>query len=233
MESLVSREATFLFNNLLLVGIAFAVLWGVLFPLISETVGDDRLNVTNPFFEFFAVAFGLPLVFLMGVGPLIAWRRASIKSLERTFMGPALTGLATGRAAGAVRLRHELAGRGGGQPVRVRRRHHRPGVRARRERPACADGRVVAARAGLADRQEPAALRRLHRPPGDGAAGDRRRGLVRVHHAAHGDAGAGPVARRAGLHADVQPADGVGGRRTTRRRVRSSRSRRAARCSGR
>jgi cytochrome c-type biogenesis protein CcmF len=96
MESLVSREATFLFNNLLLVGIAFAVLWGVLFPLISETVGDDRLNVTNPFFEFFAVAFGLPLVFLMGVGPLIAWRRASIRSLERTFMGPALTGLATG-----------------------------------------------------------------------------------------------------------------------------------------
>ena len=56
MESLVSREATFLFNNLLLVGIAFAVLWGVLFPLISEAIGDDRLNVTNPFFEFFAVA---------------------------------------------------------------------------------------------------------------------------------------------------------------------------------
>ncbi len=47
MESLVSREATFLFNNLLLVGIAFAVLWGVLFPLISETVGDERLNVTT------------------------------------------------------------------------------------------------------------------------------------------------------------------------------------------
>ena len=88
MESLVSREATFLFNNLLLVGIAFAVLWGVLFPLISEAIGDDRLNVTNPFFEFFAVAFGLPLVFLMGVGPLIAWRRASIESLARAFLGP-------------------------------------------------------------------------------------------------------------------------------------------------
>ena len=53
MESLVSREATFLFNNLLLVGIAFAMLWGVLFPLISEAVGDDRLNVANPYYDFF------------------------------------------------------------------------------------------------------------------------------------------------------------------------------------
>ena len=88
MESLVSREATFLFNNLLLVGIAFAVLWGVLFPLVSEAVTGTQLNVSSPFFEFFTVAFGLPLLLLMGIGPLIAWRRASLPSLRRTFLWP-------------------------------------------------------------------------------------------------------------------------------------------------
>jgi cytochrome c-type biogenesis protein CcmF len=100
MESLVSREATFLFNNLLFVGIAFAVLWGVIFPLISETVTGTQLSVSSPFFEFFTVAFGLPLLLLMGVGPLIAWRRASLGSLRRSFVWP----FATAAAAGGLLL---------------------------------------------------------------------------------------------------------------------------------
>jgi cytochrome c biogenesis factor len=64
IESLVSREATFLFNNLLLVGIAFAVLWGVVYPLLTEALGMVRESVSTPFYEFFVIVFGLPLLLL-------------------------------------------------------------------------------------------------------------------------------------------------------------------------
>lgn len=96
IESVVSREATFLFNNLLLVGLAFAVLWGVVFPLLTEAIGQVRESVSTPFYEFFVIAFGLPLLLLMGVGPLIAWRRASWNSLRTTFLWPVVGGLVTG-----------------------------------------------------------------------------------------------------------------------------------------
>jgi cytochrome c-type biogenesis protein CcmF len=96
MESLVSREATFLFNNLLFVGLAFAVLWGVTFPLISEAVTGEKITVNAPFFNFFIVAFGLPLILLMGIGPVIAWRRASLRSLRATFGIPFAIGVVSG-----------------------------------------------------------------------------------------------------------------------------------------
>ncbi|MGI9117490.1 MAG: cytochrome c-type biogenesis CcmF C-terminal domain-containing protein, partial [Gaiellales bacterium] len=96
IESVVSREATFLFNNLLLVGLAFAVLWGVVFPLVTEAVGQVRESVSTPFYEFFVVAFGLPLLLLMGAGPLIAWRRASFRQLRMTFLWPVLGGVVVG-----------------------------------------------------------------------------------------------------------------------------------------
>jgi cytochrome c-type biogenesis protein CcmF len=96
MESLVSREATFLFNNLLFVGLAFAVLWGVTFPLISEALTGEKITVNAPFFNFFIVAFGLPLILLMGVGPVIAWRRASLRSLRATFGIPFAIGAVSG-----------------------------------------------------------------------------------------------------------------------------------------
>ena len=96
IESLVSREATFLFNNLLLVGIAFAVLWGVIFPLVTEAFGSVRETVSTPFYEFFVIVFGLPLLLLMGIGPLIAWRRASLKQLQRSFLYPLVAGLVAG-----------------------------------------------------------------------------------------------------------------------------------------
>ncbi len=98
IESVVSREATFLFNNLLLVGMAFAVLWGVLYPLLTEAVGRVRETVSSPFFEFFAIAFGIPLLLLMGIGPLIAWRRASLAQLRRSFLWPLVAGLVAGAA---------------------------------------------------------------------------------------------------------------------------------------
>ena len=74
-ESYLSREAAFLFNNLMLVGIAFAVFWGTIFPVLSEAVRGVKITVGPPFFDQVNAPLALALVFLMGVGPLIAWRR--------------------------------------------------------------------------------------------------------------------------------------------------------------
>jgi cytochrome c-type biogenesis protein CcmF len=89
LESLVSREAAFLYNNLLLVALCLTILWGVAFPMLSELVRGEPRTVGRPYYDFFLRTFGLPLLLLMGIGPLIAWRRASLRSLGRTFLGPA------------------------------------------------------------------------------------------------------------------------------------------------
>ncbi|HSC93198.1 MAG TPA: heme lyase CcmF/NrfE family subunit [Gaiellaceae bacterium] len=96
LESLVSREATFLYNNLLLVALCLTVLWGVVFPLVSEAVRGTTLTIGPPYFNFFLRVFGLPLLLLMGIGPLVAWRRASLRSLGRTFAWPAGCSLVVG-----------------------------------------------------------------------------------------------------------------------------------------
>ncbi len=88
LESLVSREATFLYNNLLLVALALTILWGVLYPLLSEAVRGESSTVSKPYYNFFLHSFGLPLLLLMGIGPLVAWRRASLRALGRTFLWP-------------------------------------------------------------------------------------------------------------------------------------------------
>jgi cytochrome c-type biogenesis protein CcmF len=88
LESMVSREAAFLFNNLLLVGIAFSVLWGTLFPILSEAVRGTKITVGPPFFNRVNVPLGLLLLALTGIGPLIAWRKASTANLRRQFVGP-------------------------------------------------------------------------------------------------------------------------------------------------
>ena len=77
LDSLLSRESAFLFNNLILVGIAFAVFWGTMFPVISEWVRGVKITVGPPFFNKVNAPLGLVLLFLMGVGPIIAWRRAT------------------------------------------------------------------------------------------------------------------------------------------------------------
>ncbi|HVG66771.1 MAG TPA: heme lyase CcmF/NrfE family subunit [Gaiellales bacterium] len=110
LESIVSREATFLFNNLLLLALAFTILWGVLFPVLSETVRDVRSTVSTPYYNFFLVAFGLPLLLLTGVGPLIAWRRASVGSLARTFRWPAMSALAAAALLALLGLGSSPAG---------------------------------------------------------------------------------------------------------------------------
>ncbi|MEO6526898.1 MAG: heme lyase CcmF/NrfE family subunit [Gemmatimonadaceae bacterium] len=96
LESMVSREAAFLYNNLVLVGIAFSVLWGTLFPILSEWVRGSKITVGPPFFNTVNVPLGLLLLALTGVGPLIAWRKASTSNLKRQFAFPVAMGLAVG-----------------------------------------------------------------------------------------------------------------------------------------
>jgi cytochrome c-type biogenesis protein CcmF len=96
LDSLLSRESAFLFNNLILVGIAFAVFWGTMFPVISEWVRGVKITVGPPFFNRVNAPLGLVLLFLMGVGPIIAWRRATWAHMRRNFTWPVLTGLVGG-----------------------------------------------------------------------------------------------------------------------------------------
>jgi cytochrome c-type biogenesis protein CcmF len=96
LESLVSREATFLYNNLLLVALCLTILWGVTWPIITEAVSGEARVVGRPYYDFFLRSFGLPLLLLMGIGPLIAWRRASLRGLGKTFAWPAGVAVITG-----------------------------------------------------------------------------------------------------------------------------------------
>ena len=96
IESFLSREAAFLFNNLIFVGIAFAVFWGTVFPVISEWVRGVKITVGPPFFNRVNAPLGVALLFLMGVGPAIAWRRATARNLWRAFAGPMGSGVVAG-----------------------------------------------------------------------------------------------------------------------------------------
>src|SRR5438067_1508567 len=108
LESMVSREAAFLYNNLVLVGIAFSVLWGTLFPIISEAVRGNKITVGTPFFNTVNIPLGLLLLLLTGIGPLIAWRRASIANLKRQFLVPTTCAATIGILFYAVGV-HDLA----------------------------------------------------------------------------------------------------------------------------
>src|SRR4029077_11958164 len=104
-ESYLSREAAFLFNNLFLVGIAFAVFWGTIFPVLSEAVRGVKITVGPPFFNRVNGPLALGLVFLMGVGPLIAWRRTTADNLLKSFAVPIILGVSTGVVSAAMGLR--------------------------------------------------------------------------------------------------------------------------------
>jgi cytochrome c-type biogenesis protein CcmF len=101
LDSVVSRESAFLLNNMLLVAATFTVFFGTVFPLLSEAVRDVKVSVGAPFFNQVNVPLFLALIFLMGVGPLIAWRRASLENLTRNFLAPVLIGVV---AAAVFRL---------------------------------------------------------------------------------------------------------------------------------
>ena len=89
LESIVSRESSFLFNNLILLAACFTVLWGTLFPVLSEYVQGSKATVGAPFYNRVNLPIGLSLLLLTGVGPLLAWRSTSLKSIRRNFLLPA------------------------------------------------------------------------------------------------------------------------------------------------
>jgi cytochrome c-type biogenesis protein CcmF len=95
LESLVSRESSFLFNNLVLLTACFVILWGTLFPILSEYVVGNKVTVGAPFYNRVAIPIGLFLLLLTGVGPLLPWRATSLKSIRRNFVLPVITLWAT------------------------------------------------------------------------------------------------------------------------------------------
>jgi len=94
LESVISRESSFLFNNLILLASCFAVLWGTLFPKISEAISGDQISLDADWYNRLMVPIGLFLLFLTGVGPLFAWRRTSTDRLRRNFQWPGIAALA-------------------------------------------------------------------------------------------------------------------------------------------
>ena len=95
LESLVSRESSFLFNNLVLLAACFTVLWGTLFPVLSEFVQGSKVTMGAPFYNRVAVPIGIFLLFLTGVGPLLAWRSTSLRAIRRNFVLPCIAIIVT------------------------------------------------------------------------------------------------------------------------------------------
>jgi cytochrome c-type biogenesis protein CcmF len=96
LDSIVSRESGFLFNNWILLAAVFAVLWGTIFPVISKAVEGRTITVGPPYFNKVVIPMGMLLLFLTGAGPLLAWRKTSFESLKRNFTVPLSIALVTG-----------------------------------------------------------------------------------------------------------------------------------------
>ncbi|MFQ6046319.1 MAG: heme lyase CcmF/NrfE family subunit [Gemmatimonadales bacterium] len=109
LDSVISRESSFLMNNLLFLGATFAVFWGTVFPLISEAVRGVKITVGAPFFNQVNTPIFLALLGLTGICPLIAWRRASAANLRRNLLRPALVGGLVGISLFAAGMRHVYA----------------------------------------------------------------------------------------------------------------------------
>jgi cytochrome c-type biogenesis protein CcmF len=109
LESVLSRESSFLFNNLILLASCFAVLWGTLFPVITEAITGEKISVDTPFFNRINIPIAMGLLLLTGVGPLIAWRRSSVESLKKAFMIPALMGVVVSLGLFVMGVRHFYA----------------------------------------------------------------------------------------------------------------------------
>jgi cytochrome c-type biogenesis protein CcmF len=109
LESVVSRESSFLFNNLILLASCFAILWGTLFPVIMEALTNEKETIDSPYYLKVEIPIGLFLLFLTGVGPLIAWRRSSLDSLRRAFLIPTIAGVAVVGALVAFGVHHVAA----------------------------------------------------------------------------------------------------------------------------
>jgi cytochrome c-type biogenesis protein CcmF len=93
LESLVSRESSFAFNNLILLAACFTILWGTLFPVMSEYVQGYRVTVSAPWYNRIGVPVGVLLLFITGLGPLLAWRSTSMRSIRKNFIIPSAAAL--------------------------------------------------------------------------------------------------------------------------------------------
>lgn len=109
LESVVSRESGFLFNNLILLASCFAILWGTLFPVIMEALTNNKETIDSPYYLRVEVPIALFLLFLTGVGPLIAWRRSSLDSLKRAFLIPTIVGVLVAAGLAASGVHHPTA----------------------------------------------------------------------------------------------------------------------------
>jgi len=109
LDSMLSRESAFLVNNLLLLGIAFATLWGTVYPLLSRLFAEQEITVARPFYDQVNGPLMLGLVLLMGIGPLLPWRRANLRSLQRALLVPGIAALATIAILLAVGIRQPYA----------------------------------------------------------------------------------------------------------------------------
>ena len=105
LESMMSRESSFLFNNELLLAACFAILWGTFFPVLSEWVTDNKITVGPPFYNHVTVPIALLLLVLTAVGPLLAWRRTSFATLKRNFAIPVAIAVAAAIALVGVGIR--------------------------------------------------------------------------------------------------------------------------------
>lgn len=94
-DSMISRESAFLFNNLILVGAAFAILWGTLFPVLSEAVRGVKISIGPPYFNKIMVPIGLMLLLMTGIGPMIPWRKTTAEQLKKNFIWPVAIAVAT------------------------------------------------------------------------------------------------------------------------------------------
>ncbi len=108
-ESMLSRESAFLLNNLILLGITFAVIWGTMFPLLTEGLTGSKVSVGPPFFNQVNIPIGLMLLAMMGIGPVIAWRKASARNLKRNFVFPGAVFVSIAAVLLSAGVRHPYA----------------------------------------------------------------------------------------------------------------------------
>ncbi len=178
LDSLLSRESIFLANNLVLVALCFVIFWGTYFPLISEALTGNEASVGPPWFDRYTVPLALILVLLSGIGPVIAWRRATLCQRARNFLVPLACGLLTLVVLLASGVGAQAAGDRDVLLRRLRARQRRAGVLPRRARAASDGRRGAAGGAAGARAAQPPALRRLRRARRDRRAVRRRGGIL-------------------------------------------------------
>jgi cytochrome c-type biogenesis protein CcmF len=192
LDSLLSREAAFLANNLVLVALCFVIFWGTYFPLISQALTGTEASVGPPWFDRYTVPLALVLVLLSGIGPAIAWRRATLANARRNFVVPVAVALLTL----IVLLGAGVVGK------------HRAGVLPRDARPRGDGRRGASGRARGARAAQPQALRRLHRAHRDRRPVRGGRRLVLVPARLRAGPLARPVRARGRLHRPLRAPDG-------------------------